>query len=81
MSLEKMAKILIYSTSSCPWCIRVKEFLKANKILFTNKDVSNEKNANEMFKKSKQKGVPVIDIDGEVIIGFDEKKLKKILNL
>jgi len=76
-----MAKVIVYSTKTCPWCIKVKEFLKTNKVSFIEKDVSNEKNAKEMFEKSKQRSVPVIDIDGEIIVGSDESKLKKVLKL
>ena len=76
-----MAKVIVYSTKTCPWCIKVKEFLKTNKVSFIEKDVSNEKNAKEMFEKSKQRSVPVIDVDGEIIIGSDESKLKKVLKL
>lgn len=76
-----MAEVIVYSTKTCPWCIKVKEFLKTNKVSFIEKDVSNEKNAKEMFEKSKQRSVPVIDIDGEIIVGSDESKLKKVLKL
>ena len=77
-----MSKVIIYSTKTCPWCAKVKEFLKENKIPFTNKDVGgNQKNATEMFKKSGQQGVPVTDINGTIIIGFNEGKLKKALKL
>tara|TARA_Y100000296_G_scaffold51192_1_gene58715 strand:- start:2679 stop:2912 length:234 start_codon:yes stop_codon:yes gene_type:complete len=77
-----MVKVIIYSTKTCPWCMKVKEFLKANKISFNNKDVgTNTKNAQEMVKKSGQQGVPVIDINGKIIIGFNEGKLKRALGL
>ena len=75
-------KVKIYSTPSCPWCKRAKEFLKENKVSFTNIDVaSDQKAAKEMIEKSGQMGVPVIDIDGKIIVGFDEEKLRKLLNL
>ena len=75
-------KVIVYSTPTCPWCIKVKEFLKANNIKYTNIDVSsNDKAAKEMINKSSQKGVPVIDIDGKILIGSDEVKLKEALNL
>jgi glutaredoxin 3 len=72
--------IKVYSTPACPWCMKLKEFLKKNKIKFEDVDVSgNIKVAHEMVKKSGQMGVPVTDIDGEIIIGFDEERLKKTL--
>ncbi|MBI2452548.1 glutathione S-transferase N-terminal domain-containing protein [Candidatus Pacearchaeota archaeon] len=80
--MKKQKTILIYSTPYCPWCRRAKEFLKEHKIKFKNIDVSsNEKYAREMIQKSGQMGVPVIDINGEIIIGFDEERLKKALNI
>lgn len=74
--------VVVYSTPTCPWCKKVKEFLKENKVKFTEKDVSaSQKNLKEMEKKSGQVGVPVIDIDGKIIVGFDESKMKKELKL
>jgi len=75
-------KVTVYSTESCPWCKKVKAFLKENKVKFTNKDVgANPKAAQEMIKKSGQQGVPVTDVGGEIVIGFDESKLKTLLKL
>ncbi len=78
-----MAKsVIIYSTPSCPWCIRVKQFLKESNILFSARDVSTDKlAADEMVKKSGQMGVPVLDMDGEIIVGFDKDKIKQLLGL
>ena len=74
--------VKIYTTSTCPWCKKTKEFFKANKVKFTEIDVgSNQKAAKEMTKKSGQMGVPVVDIDGEIIVGFNETKLRKALKL
>jgi glutaredoxin 3 len=74
--------VLIYSTPECPWCKKIKEFLKINKIKFKEIDVSNSSiELGKMIKKSGQQGVPVIDIGGEIIVGFDEKKLKKLLRI
>jgi len=75
-------KIKVYSTKSCLYCVMEKDFLKENKIEFEDIDVStNHKAANEMIKKSGQMGVPVTEIDGEIIVGFDKEKLKKILSI
>jgi glutaredoxin-like YruB-family protein len=74
--------VKIYTTSTCPWCKKTKEFLKKNKIKFKEINVElNEKAAREMVEKSGQMGVPVIDIEGEIVVGFDEAKLKKLLKL
>jgi glutaredoxin-like YruB-family protein len=75
-------KVTVYSTSICPYCDKAKDFLKKNRIKFREIDVNKDKNAAvEMIKKSGQNGVPVIDIDGEIITGFDEKKLKQALKI
>ena len=78
--MPKLVKV--YSTPTCPYCIRAKQFLVDNKISFENIDVSkNQKAIQEMISKSGQMGVPVLDIDGEIIIGFDQDKIKNALKL
>ena len=75
-------KIIIYGTDSCPWCHKAREFMKEHKIKFTDKNVGEDrKAAEEMIKKSGQQGVPVIDIGGKIIVGFDEEKLRSLLNI
>ncbi len=74
--------VKVYSTPSCPWCIRAKQFLRENNIDFQDMDVSGDKQAaDEMVQKSGQMGVPVLDIDGEIIVGFDKEKIKQSLGL
>lgn len=75
-------KVIIYGTDSCPWCHKAREFMKENKIKFTDKNVGEDKKAaTEMIKKSGQMGVPVIDINDEIIVGFDEEKLRNLLKI
>ena len=75
-------KVKIYSTPECSWCNKAKDFFKEKKIKFEEIDVSeNQKAAEEMVNKSKQQGVPVIEVDGNIIVGFKEEKLKKILKI
>ncbi|MBI2449941.1 MAG: glutathione S-transferase N-terminal domain-containing protein [Candidatus Nealsonbacteria bacterium] len=77
-----MAKIKIYSTPTCPYCVTLKEFLKERDIAFEDANVAQDAQAREeMIHKSGQMGVPVIDIDGEIIIGFDREKISKILKI
>ncbi len=72
--------VTVYSTKTCPWCKKTKEFLREHKVKFKSIDVgSNEKAARTMIKKSGQTGVPVTDVNGTIIVGFDEAKLKKAL--
>lgn len=75
-------KVKIYSTPSCPYCIRAKQFLKEMAVNFEDVDVSmNQDAAQEMIKRSGQMGVPVIDIDGELIVGFDKERIKRVLGI
>ncbi len=75
-------KIKIYSTENCPYCVLAKEFLRKNKIKFEEVDVGRDhKAAKEMIDKSGQTGVPVIDINGKIIIGFDEEELRTALKI
>lgn len=75
-------KVKIYSTPTCPFCIRAKQFLKENSVVFEDVDVSvNQAAVEEMIRKSGQMGVPVLDIDSEIIIGFDKEKIKGVLGL
>lgn len=78
-----MAKnVKVYSTPTCPYCIRAKQFLKENAVSFRDIDVSSDQDAaQEMIKRSGQMGVPVIDIDGELIVGFDKEKIKRTLGI
>lgn len=78
-----MAKnVLIYTTHTCPYCKTTKEFFKENNIKFKEIDVSSDqKAAQEMIRKSGQLGVPVIDIDGTIIVGFNKLALKQALGI
>jgi len=75
-------KVKVYSTATCPFCIRAKQFLKENAVSFEDIDISvNHEAAQEMIKRSGQMGVPVIDIEGELIVGFDKEKIRKALGI
>ena len=78
-----MAKdVKVYSTASCPYCAMAKDFLKKNNIDFESIDVGADQNAaKEMMDKSGQMGVPVLDIDGEIIVGFDKNAITKALGI
>ena len=81
---EKKGKgnVLIYSTPTCQYCHKTKEFLNKHGIKFKDIDVSSDsKAAKEMVEKSGQMGVPVIDINGTIIVGFDESALRKALEI
>ncbi len=87
-------KITVYSTQSCPWCVRLKEFLKDKNIEFEDVDVAADRDkAMEMVEKSGQMGVPVTIITEDIkegsnekpkehiLVGFDEVKLKELLKI
>jgi glutaredoxin 3 len=75
-------KVLVYSTTTCPYCVRLKQYLTDNKVTFENYDVgADQAKAEEMVQKSGQMGVPVLDIDGKIIIGFDKPEIQKVLGL
>jgi len=73
-------KVKIYSTPTCPWCTKAKDFFKGKGIELEDINVAENKEAmNEMMEKSGQMGVPVIDIDGKIIIGFDQSAIEKTI--
>ncbi len=75
-------EVKVYSTPSCPYCLVLKEFLKSYKIEFKDIDVANnKKEAEEMIQKSGQMGVPVVEIDGKIVVGFDKGKITELLNI
>lgn len=75
-------KVLVYGTPTCPYCQKVKEYLKENNIDFTDFDVSSDQEKlEEMKNKTGQMGVPVVDIDGKIVKGFDQEKLNQILGI
>lgn len=66
----------------CPYCTTLKEFLKEREVEFEEIDVSqDEKAMKEMVEKTGQMGVPVMEIEGEIVIGFDREKIIKLLKL
>ncbi len=77
-----MPNVIMYTTPTCVYCKSAKEFFKQNNVAFIEKDVVVDLQAREaMVKKSGQLGVPVIDVDGNIVIGFDRRKLEKLLEI
>jgi len=80
--MNQQRQVKVYSSPTCPWCKRVKEFLKMPGVAFEDIDVVSDKDARqEMVAKTGQMGVPVIEVDGDYVIGYDEGKLKEKLAL
>ncbi|MEJ2307020.1 MAG: glutaredoxin domain-containing protein [candidate division WOR-3 bacterium] len=75
-----MPKIIVYSTPTCPYCNLVKDYLKQKGVKFEEKDVSMDReSAREMIKKSGEMGVPQIEIDGKIIVGFNRDAIDEEL--
>ncbi|MBY0309997.1 glutaredoxin family protein [Patescibacteria group bacterium] len=74
--------VTIYSTPVCHFCHKAKEFFKENNIAYTEHDVASDADKRtEMIDMTGQMGVPVIQVDEDVIIGYDEDKLKELLEI
>jgi len=79
---KETPKVKIYSTPMCVYCVTLKKFLKEKGVEFKEIDVSiDERAAKEMVERSEQMGVPVVEIDGEMIVGFNKEKISKKLGL
>lgn len=73
--------VKVYSTPTCPWCTVAKNYLASKKVSFVDVDVSRDrKAAMEMIQKSGQRGVPVIDINGNIIVGFDQSTIDRLIS-
>ncbi|MGL5245917.1 MAG: glutaredoxin family protein [Sarcina sp.] len=72
--------IKVYTTNSCPWCVKAKQYLQKKNVAFTELNVQSDMVAREeMVKKSKQMGVPVLDVNGTVIVGFNKDAIDAAL--
>ena len=77
-----MAQVIIYTTPTCTYCNAAKMYFKQNNVAYTEKDVTVDQTAQQdMISKSGQMGVPVIEVDGNIVVGFDQARLKELLNL
>jgi glutaredoxin 3 len=77
-----MKNVTIYSTPTCTYCAQAKEFFKANNVAYTEHNVGADlAKRKEMMDKSGQLGVPVIDIDGEIIVGYDHDRIATKLEI
>ena len=73
--------VKVYSIPDCPWCVKVKKYLNSKNIEFEDINVQeNVDGREEMISLTNQSSVPVINIDGNVIIGFEKEKLDSLLN-
>ena len=74
--------VRVYSTPTCTWCNTLKSFLRKNGVPFTDIDVSrDEKAAADMVRRSGQQGVPQTEINGQIVVGFNQPRLKELLEI
>ncbi len=78
----KPHKVLVFTTPTCPWCQRAKLHLREHKVPFREVDVSRDANAaRDLVRRTGQMGVPVIEIDGRPVVGFDRKIIDRMLGI
>ena len=81
-STKRQPKVLVFTTPSCPWCVRAKRYLTEQKITFREVDVSRDQAAaRDLVRRTGQMGVPVVEIDGRPVIGFDKPRIDRMLGL
>lgn len=79
---KKSKRVVVYTTPTCPHCTTAKNYLKTLKIPFRDVNVAqDQKMAEAMIKKSGQQGVPQIEINGKMIVGFDKTKIDELLEI
>jgi len=79
---KPVKNVTVYSTPACSWCTTLKTHLRKNRIHYTDIDISRDQNAaEELVRRSGQQGVPQTDIDGEIVVGFDKKKINELLEI
>jgi len=77
---EEKPRVIVYSTPTCPACISAKAFLDSKEIQYENRDVSTDPEARqEMVQESGQMGVPVLEISGKIIVGFNQGEIEAAL--
>lgn len=77
-----MAKVIIYSTPSCTYCHLAKQFFIENNVEYKEIDVAADaEKRTEMIEKTGQMGVPVIEVDDQIVVGFDEGKVREMLGM
>jgi glutaredoxin 3 len=74
-------RVLVFTTQTCPWCVRAKQYLRERQVPFREIDVSRSASAaRDLVRKTGQTGVPVIEIDGRPVVGFDRNRIDKLLD-
>lgn len=75
-------RVLVFTTPTCPWCTRAKAYLHERRVPFREVDVSRDASAaRDLMRRTGQMGVPVVEIDGRPIVGFDKSQIDRLLGL
>ncbi len=78
----KQPRVIVFTTPTCTYCRAVKRYLREHKIKFKDVDISrDERAARDVMRRTGQMGVPVLDIGGKIVIGFDRAKIDRLLGL
>ena len=81
-SVERTHRVVVFTTPSCPWCIRAKQYLRQRNVEFREVDVARDRAAaNALVRRTGQMGVPVIEVDGRPVVGFDRPQIDRLLGL
>jgi glutaredoxin-like YruB-family protein len=79
---ERTHRVLVFTTPSCPWCVRAKKYLRERNVRFREVDVARDPAAaRDLVRRTGQTGVPVVEIDGRPIVGFDKPQIDRLLGL
>jgi glutaredoxin-like YruB-family protein len=80
--MDSQPRVIVFSTPTCTYCNMAKKYFREKNVKFRDVDVSRDPvAARDMVRRSGQQGVPVIDIGGKIIVGFDRPKIDKLLGL
>jgi glutaredoxin 3 len=80
--VERTHRVLVFTTPTCPWCVRAKQYLRQRNVKFREVDVSRDAAAaRDLVRRTGQMGVPVVEIDGRPIVGFDKQQIDRLLGL
>lgn len=82
MSAPRTHRVLVFTTPTCPWCTRAKAYLRERQVPFREIDVAGDPAAaRDLVRRTGQMGVPVVEIDGRPIVGFDRARIDQLLGL
>jgi glutaredoxin 3 len=78
----KSHRVLVFTTPTCPWCQRAKQYLRQQRVPYREVDVSRDAAAaRDLVRRTGQMGVPVVEIDGRPVVGFDQRAIDRLLGL